>query len=180
MYGDDWEYADTRLSDTVVTHNGKPLHIMAITDRMTAVALCLVTGDDVEVNAIELDLTPVKLGYCNYNKKVFYVCRVPVRRYKQGLRRENMSCVSLTGLPSMLSYQYLVNTIMDVFPTFGKCLASVGNNRISSMAWHRDWAMDSNLDVYYRGNDRVGHVEGGVVVLGKQFTYLKEALSEVV
>lgn len=177
MYGEDWEYADSRLADTVVCHNGRPFHVSHITAVMTAYGTDLVSGKVVEIPARELELTPVKLGYCNFNKKAFYVCRIPSRRYKQGLRKDNMLCKALSGAAARLEYAQLANTIMGVFPDFKKCVASV--TALHSMAWHRDWAMDKDGRVYYRGTDIVGSLVEGKVVLSTQFAYLKEALAEV-
>ena len=177
MYGEDWEYADSRLADTVVCHNGKPFYVSRILPDMTAAGIDLVANKDVTVPAVELELTPVKLGYCNFNKKAYYVCRIPSRRYKQGLRKDNMLCRALSGAPARLEYAQLANTIMNVFPDFKKCLDSVAV--LHSMAWHRDWAMDKGGSVYYRGTDVVGSLVEGKVVLSTQYTYLKEALAEV-
>lgn len=177
MYGEDWEYADSRLSDTVVCHNGRPFYVHRILQGMVALGIDLVHNKDASVPAIELELTPVKLGYCNFNRKAYYVCRIPSRRYKQGLRKDNMSCRALSGAPARLEYSQLTNTIIGVFPDFQKCVANVAN--LHSMAWHRDWAMDKAGCVYYRGTDIVGHIVEGKVVLATQFTHLKEALAEV-
>lgn len=177
MYGEDWEYADSRLADTVVCHNGRPFYVHRIMPAMVAMGIDLVSNKDVSVPAVELELTPVKLGYCNFNKKAFYVCRIPSRRYKQGLRKDNMRCTALNGGAARLEYAQLANTIMGVFPDFQKCIDNVVN--LHSMAWNRDWAMDKLGFVYYRGTDIVGSLVDGKVVLSTQFAYLKEALAEV-
>lgn len=177
MYGDDWEYAESRLVDTLVTHNGRPFFVHRITPELVVIGKDVINATVIEVPAVELDLTPVKLGYCNYNKKAYYVCRMPARRYKQGLRIDNLHCSSLLGSPARLQYEYLTNTILGVFPSFAKCVDSV--KKLHSLAWHRDWAMDNMGTIYHRGTDVVGMLENGKVVLTPQFKHLKEALAEV-
>lgn len=177
MYGEDWEYAESRLAETLVTHNGRPFFVCRIMPDLVAYGRDIITDAMVHVPAVELDLTPVKLGYCNYNKKAYYTCRIPARRYKQGLRMDNLYCRGLQGLPARLQYEHLTNTIMGVFPSFEKCLDSV--KKLNSMAWHRDWAMDREGTIYHRGTDVVGMLQKDKVVLTPTFEYLKEALAEV-
>ena len=177
MYGDDWEYAESRLIETLVTHNGRPVFVYRIMPDLIASVKDIIDGEMRHVPAVELDLTPVKLGYCNYNKKAYHACRIPARRYKQGLRLENMHCRTLQGLPARLQYEHLTNTIMGVFPSFEKCIESV--KKLNSMAWHRDWAMDKDGVVYHGGTDVVGVLKDSKVVLTPTFEYLKEALAEV-
>ena len=181
MYGEDWEYAASRLADSLVMHNGQPFMVMDITPGMEAIGNYLASGEEAIVPAVELDLIPVQLGYVNCVKTAYYACRTPARRYKQGLRKDNLICTGLNGMYIDLGLRKLCDTILNRFPTFKECVSGV--KAYKSVAWHRDWAMDNAGLVYYRGSDIVGRVvKGGEqthVVLDESYSYLLEALVEV-
>lgn len=174
-YSDDWEYANSRLAETVVSHNERPFFVYNVRDGV-ATGYYLDNPEQRLVNAKELDTIPVKLGYANFNGKCYYLTRVPKRRdWRQGLRKENMESIPRQGI-RVLDWRVIGQTILGKYPTFKKCLqvASTGKQ----LAWHRQWAL-SGGDVLYRG-EWVGRVDAeGNITLDKEFTYLKEALAEV-
>lgn len=178
MYGDDWNYASSRLCETIVRLKGEPVYIYSVNPGMIAKYAKLDDLDNIAFcDANELDLKPVPLGYCNYNKNACYLSRIPMRRdWRQGLRRGNFA--SLSGVDAeRIPYGALAKTILGDYPTYKAALDAV--RKVKSMAWHRHWAVDGALQVFYKGAIRpVGEVVEGVVQLNSRSHYLAEALSE--
>jgi len=174
-YSDDWEYANSRLAETVVTHNERPFFVYNVRDGV-ANGYYLDHPANCTVDAKELDTIPVKLGYANFNGKCYYLTRVPKRRdWRQGLRRENMYSIPSQGI-RVLDWRVIGQTILGKYPTFKKCVQVARTGK--QLAWHRQWAL-SGVGVLYRG-ELVGRVdEEGNITLDKEFNYLKEALAEV-
>jgi hypothetical protein len=178
MYSDDYEYANSRLLDTIVRLDGEPVYVHQVMVGMNAQYCTLKDMDVTKMCKVdELDLKPVPLGYCNYNKHACYLTRIPMRRdWRQGLRRGNFT--SLTGADALrIPYDALRQCIVGEYPTFEGALEAV--KKVKSMAWHRHWAVDSNNQVLHKGSIRpVGVVDKGQVVLSSRYQYLKEALKE--
>lgn len=178
MYSDDYEYANSRLTETIVRLNGEPVYIYKVMagmktdyttlDNMGEMKRCL-TG--------ELDLKPVPLGYCNYNKAACYLTRIPMRRdWRQGLRRGNFASLSGTNA-DRIPYEALRQCILGDYPSFEGAVEAV--KKLSSIAWHRHWAIDNKGQVLYKGGTHpVGVLDNGQVVLASKYHYLKEALKE--
>lgn len=180
MYGNDWEYAGTRLHETVVRWGDKPIYVEAVG---AAGAISRLLGSD-KMELIPLDdlnLKPVSLGYINYHRVASYVVRVPKRRdWRQGMRHGNIR--SISGLPAQeIPLDKMVDTISGKYPSYRFCLEGVNRN-YQSLAWHRHWAVvkpirPGNLTICYKG-EAVGSVIEGQPMLDEKHQYLKEYLKE--
>lgn len=178
MYGTDYEYANSRLVETIVRLGDEPVYVWGIHPGMS-VSYSLLTEMDTnkQCKVEELNLKPVPLGYCNYNKYACYLTRMPMRRdWRQGLRRGNFT--SLSGADAnRIPYDALRQCILGDYPDFAGALEAA--KKIKSCAWHRHWAVDCNGQVLHKGAIKpVGVVENGVIVLHSKYQYLKEALKE--
>lgn len=178
MYSDDHEYANSRLIETIVRLKGEPVYIHRVGIGMKVDYSTLDAMDELKkCTTEELDLKPVPLGYCNYNKHACYLTRMPMRRdWRQGLRRGNFT--SLSGSDAnRIPYDVLRQCILGDYPTFAGAVEAV--KKVKSMAWHRHWAVDSELQILHKGGVRpVGVMENGQIVLSSKYQYLKEALKE--
>lgn len=178
MYGKDYEYAHSRLSETIVRLKGVPVYVHNVRHGMKVQFSDLDAMDDIqECHIDEFDLHPVPLGYCNYNKLASYLSHVPMRRdWRQGLRRGNF--VSLSGIDAnRIPYESLRQAILGDYPTFNAAVEAA--SKVKSIAWHRHWAINVNGQVLYKGGVRpVGKIENGQVVLDSRYMYLTEALKE--
>lgn len=177
MYGDDHEYANSRLAETIVRLNGEPVYIINVSRGMKANCTRLDNDEAFVCDANELDLHPVPLGYCNYNKYACYLSRIPMRRdWRQGLRKGNY--ISLSGADaSRIPYDAVRKVIIGEFPTYKACLEAV--KKLKSIAWHRHWAIDAHGQLLYKGGERpVGIIKDGLPELFSRYMYLTEALKE--
>lgn len=178
MYGDDWEYANSRLNGTIVRLKEEPVFVHNIGRGMKAEVSTL---EDVYTaffaDAHDLDLVPVPLGMCNFDGVAAYLSRVPLRRdWRQGLRRENF--ISSVGDHAKIPPNILAKVIKGVYPTLKECLEKV-KGEDASAAWCRHWAVTSHEKLVYK-RSIVGTSAGGILLLDKQFSYLAEALEEAV
>jgi hypothetical protein len=181
MYGKDYEYANSRLNETIVRRGNTPVYVYNVSVGMKVqyVPLDKVEEGPIEVCDIdELDLHPVPLGYCNYNKSAVYLSRMPMRRdWRQGLRRGNFITKGSGIDPFRIPYAALNQAILGDYPTFKGALDAV--RKVKSMAWHRHWAVDNGLQVMYKGAVKpVGNVIDGEIVLDSRYMHLSEALKE--
>ena len=178
MYSDDYEYANSRLTETIVRLKGEPVYIFRVGIGMVTNYATLDDFNTIKTcKTEELDLKPVPLGYCNYNKQACYLTRIPMRRdWRQGLRHGNFT--SLSGVDAnRIPYDVLRQCILGDYPTFNGAVEAV--KKVKSMAWHRHWAVDSQLQIFHKGGNRpVGVLDNGQVVLSSKYQYLKEALKE--
>lgn len=173
MYGEDYQYASSRLDGTVVRHNGLPVIVHSINHRTgETVLMPLAGGEHYVTHARELDCTPVPLGYVNYRGVAIYCQRIPARRYRQGLSDITLSCVKNGGARvEPIPLTALNHCIVNDYPPYVEAIKSA-----LVVAWHRDWASSINK-LYYKGGC-VGTTVKGLPVLGKEYIYLTEALSE--
>lgn len=181
MYGDDYEYANSRLAGTVVRVGEEPVMVDVIRpDLIAEVSFLENFGDVVEVKLSELNLTPVPLGMCNTFRTVSYLSRLPMRRdWKQGLRKSNFIC-AYTGQPELIKPADLCTVIKGQYPTLKECYDKVAikADGKQSLAWHRHWAVSSER-VIYKTFGFVGTIDRDLnITLNKEFEYLYQALEE--
>lgn len=179
MYGNDYEYANSRLEGTVVRLKGKPVYISSVGQEMTANVSYLTSIEEIfKVTVDELDLKPVPLGYCNRRGSTSYLMRMPMRRdWRQGTRIANMRAEGAFP-PDVLAYKELDPVIRGEYPTLKECLEFVGQRGGRTMAWCREWAVGSDSQLFHK-SELVGSIVDGVPTLDKTNSYLSQALGEV-
>lgn len=180
MYGTDYNYAATRLNETVVRHEGELVEVMRVDgDNGTTSVVNVVTGSEQRVPLAELDVSPLSLGYINHQGTATYVVRQPKRRdWRQGTRRGNLTTLRGLGMGN-IAYGMLARTVKGEFPSFTKVLKSHLTVK-DSIAFHRDWAVARNGDLLYKSVGKVGLVADGEPQLATKYAYLDEALKEAV
>lgn len=177
MYGDDWEYAGSRLNGSIVTLNGVPVLVRRVLPPMIGEVSLLEDIDETKmVDAGLLDLKPVRLGYCNFRSDANYLMRKPMRRdYKQGLRYENFLSVGPSP-HTMINHKKLGEVIVNKYPTYAQCLKAVKDGKVNSMAWCREWAISARK-LHHKGRE-VGTCIDGRYELDSTHTHLRQALEE--
>lgn len=172
MYGEDYQYAASRLDGTVVRHNNMPVVVHGIRRDGMATLIPLGDANHYVAEARELDCTPVPLGYVNSHGSAIYCQRVPARRYRQGLSEVTLCCTKNGGARvDPLPVRELKDCILNNYPPYEDAVKS-----LIAVAWHRDWA-SSMSKLFYKGFN-VGAIVDGLPVLEREYTYLEEALHE--
>jgi len=182
--------ANMRLSDSVIRLQGSPIYIHeAVRGPDREIQLVYTdlegVGGRVGVHNEHLNYEPVPLGYVNIDGMSAYLQRIPARKWKQGLSRDNLQIKGI--LPdfidtrALLTTSYLAATIQGTYPTFAEALTRVREGRDQHTAFHRKFSLHPDSEtglvwLHYAG-DRHGWVEGsGAVVLGNRSQYLLQEL----
>jgi hypothetical protein len=184
-YGEDYEYAATRLSGTVVRLNNQPVFIKDI-DHVSGDAYYLdnSAGKVQKCHLKELDLTPIPLGYVNVGRYTGYVQRVPSRSYKQGLHGNSLFC---KDLHVDLISEGLFNTVRGIFPKTLEAVELLMCGEAEEKAFSRRFSISTgpknSFKLNYGGNT-VGTValNFGAMNLNysfaDKFKFLQETLEE--
>jgi hypothetical protein len=180
--------AQMRANFTVVRYCSCPVYITSIkVSAAGGLLACFLHLSNSEKGEAHLedpgwDWSPVPTGFVNTGKSVFYVQRVPVRKYKHGLSKENISVTpSRMGLLDIFKTKQMGDTICRRYPGYEEAMAAVTTTSCQ-VAFHPDFALTKTglgpVFLMYRV-DTVGWYEGGKIVLGNEFKYLKELVQEV-
>lgn len=175
-----------RLADSLVMHGGRPFYVKEYMYGDNALYGYYTDKDRNEDKLIKLpnrylDIRPPRLGYMNTRRNSYYVSRVPVRRYKQGLNRQNIAVGALNIEPGLnrgdtIRCVELARCILNKYPSLDECLEKLQDGR-NACAFHRHWAITAGGELHYRGNP-VGAYQKGNLKLTEDYCYLQEAAEE--
>lgn len=183
------DYAGTRLIETIILYNSRPVKV----------GLCTQKGKDIAIQAVDMesgelvidtldkfDLNPPPLGYVNLEKTCMYMTRMPMRKdWKQGLRKNNMT--SSTGQMPDISMKAVSLTIMGKFPSIGHVMAKLSKYNAQGLykagqAFHRDFAVMADGRIWYKSIFAIGvmDLKTGSITVDPAYEWTREALMEVV
>lgn len=185
---DNQQDAHMRASGTVVRFNGKPVYIKDVQTEggeLLVNFVYLLTGRKSTARLSDelWNWKPVPTGFVNTGDKVFYVQRKPVRKWKQGLSRDNCSVFpKALGMQEMFKSKQFGRTVMRDYPSYKEAFAKVRSEG-GQVAFHPDLAISRSkvgpIYLLYR-TDTVGWLEQGELILGDDWSFLKEIVQEVV
>jgi len=181
MYDDNLEYAKGRLEGTVVRVGNEPVLVMGVNAVGGKIVSRVVPLDDLGnekiVKVADLNLEPVPLGYVNHQGGAYYVTRKPMRRdWKQGLRQNNICFVGAEGFYDMPWYD-IQKTILGEYPKPLDAIDQVTRGRLKSVAFSRDFSVDNQRRLNYKGRHVVGTYDK-MFTLSPKYNYLNEYLQE--
>ena len=180
------DYTSQKLRNSLVRHEGRVFKAIDIMPEEKAIALVHPSMPARMVLLKDLDLAPIRLGYCLRNGKAYYISRKPVRGgYKQGLTDRNTSvqCCVVPEARRLSIFDFLGKPIEDtdngVFTPFQKAidLAEKGKDSVLS----EDFCirpLNGAVALEYK-NSVIGLVEDGAVNLSKKHSYLDKYLEEL-
>lgn len=140
-YGNDYEYANAKLSDTIVSlKDGSPVYIDHVDIGDGTVSYRKLGGGDFKTTILsELDLKPLPLGNINMRDKVAYATRLPVRAWKQGLRVGSIyfknASHARNGL--MMDSPEFINCLIGNYPSLSRSLEALACGETKEMAFSR-------------------------------------------
>lgn len=182
-YKNEYWYARTRLTGTVVMFKNTPVYVLDIQEDNGECTIRTVGRDDnAKVHLSELDLTPFPLGYVNTPKLAQYTTRKPQRYWKQGLAYDNL--VSKVDIHSSA----FVKMIKGIYPAPIKCYEYLFNGEAKSSAFSRYFSMKNSdmangFQLLFKDMPvgKVLDVNGNInFKLNNEHTYLEEMLGEAV
>lgn len=176
-------YAHGRLVGTIVLYKNKPVMINDIGGGFVYI-MYLKDGKKETVNYDgNFDLTPVPLGYTNYNGLSLYLARIPMRKdWKQGLRTATTRCL-LNGkeYEGQVPFSELHKTIVGDHPPLAKAIEHVKLPHITAMSFSRTFAIDKALDIWHKGRSKIGKIinpKTHEYSLKDEFFWARETLEE--
>lgn len=187
------EYAVARLAGTVIrTIKGIAVRFKMMVDDGVLVSE-LISGDEKIIPYKELDIDPVPLGYCNFGTRAVYISRTPKRTdWRQGLRVENMRTVP-DFIPDIDGESppevkppgdtSLGKTIQNIYPSLQDCVKAIMNGKIKSIAFDRNFSLDSTFTIHHKGIYRIGEINPNNpkrIELDPEYWWCKEAFEESV
>jgi len=188
------EDANMRLKDSVIRGPDSPLFVHDCLSKST-ISCSRITergiSDEAEMKKLKSfkeDLSAIPLGYVNHDGAAYYLQRMPIRRYKQGINSRNVrACYEgrdILGSDSKISllrgsgFYHMYNSD---YPSFEQALDMIGKGGGAFTAFCRTWAVlkdGVNIGLMYKGR-KVGVVEkGDMCSLDASRIYLNESLQE--
>ena len=114
-YGQDYDYASSRIKNTIVKYEGLPVYVQYLCPEEGYADISTPWGSDQRrVNSEDLDMSPIPLGIVNVANDISFIMRKPARHYKQGLDNENTK--TMLAHVNLFSKQ-VYNTMVGVFPS---------------------------------------------------------------
>jgi hypothetical protein len=158
-------YANNRLVGTIILYKGVPVTINDLLPDINGEGVVYFTylkdgkKGQAKYNQ-DFDLTPVPLGYTNYNGISLYLSRIPMRKdWKQGLRTATTRClVNGQVYEGQVPFSELYKTIAGDYPSIKKAIEHVQLPQISSMSFNRAFAIDKALNIWHKGRSQIGKI----------------------
>jgi hypothetical protein len=143
-----------------------------------------------DIRLPEFSVKPFRLGYVNRGGQSYYLQRMPVRKYKQGLNLVSLHVGIHQRGPAMYDKGDLIydgngffRMYHDNYPSLEACLNGVNEMGMQSAAFSKEWAVGKDKGgetrLFYKTKLAGFFDEHGNVQLDDRRAYLAEALREV-
>ena len=143
------DYARTKLIGTIVRLDGRAIQIEDLSGKVAYYHY--LTDDEKKQLSCpikDIDITPVELGYINYNVDTYYLTRMPMRRdWRQGLRQ--LSCITPTNKRIDVPMSAVGKAIENIYPKFEEAIEKIGKG-FKSIAFSRNFAVTSSGAIQYK------------------------------
>jgi hypothetical protein len=188
MYKDDLAYVAMRLNATVVRYKkeGCLVYVNRVyrdDDRSLHAEVSKLDKEEEQFDVAleDLNLSSPMLGNTNHQGHSLYIARMPKRNdWRQGLRPENLVYISKGRANNfrVLPLKLLSQAVYATYKSYKKCLERVGDGRTQSQSFSRNFSLDKERQIWYKGREIVGRDKNGIPTLSPKFIWLKEALSD--
>lgn len=175
MY-DTYEYAHSRLVDTIVRKDGKPIYVVSVREGMVVTYHEIGVDGEKRCKLEEIDIEPVPLGFFNTPRGAIYASRQPRRDdWRQGLRQ-----TSINLKPPRVTYRWSVNDMAEAIRGVSMDIkdAYKESEKTSRMiAFHRYWAVHNGY-LHHKWN-LVGTIDkDGTPTFYDKYAYLLSRFME--
>lgn len=178
------EYAFSRLRNTYIWDEGSVKKVVHLDGYR--LELMDKKGKVTKKSIKNIDLTPLTLGYVNQKENCLYLSRKPLRRdWRQGLRSYQISCPRKFNTIGKFSRDYfsmfdVEQCSLNTYPSLSTAVSNVQDG-YSSCAFHKDFCVDEDRRVIYKGVEKIGLLDKkdtNLIRLNKKFSHLRESLQE--
>lgn len=166
------EYAESRLSDTLVMEGDNPVRVVCVDGDMVCEVIDDLTGEVHRVDLERLNIKSPPLGFVNTPRGCFYLARRPMRRdWRQGVRPNNVIRLDTEAQANMMD---IARCMKGDYPSIKEAMGMVRPD--NTVAVSRDIALTKHL-----ASVRVVYKWYGVVgVLTKNNTFkVKKAFKHI-
>lgn len=188
MKGIRFEDLSQKIKSSIILYQGKPIFVTDVSPEMYVHFYDLATLEPNGVKWSQAFSAPTsRLGMVNVHGSVIYASRMPERRMKLGIGKENIKFERLkVHYPdrsfdhtlyhlTKLIRQELADTLIGNYPSFKQACTYARQER-GAYAFDRQFAVDSDGFIHYK-TDKVGLVHKGKVVFAKKYTGLESLLA---
>lgn len=190
MY-DEQDNISMRLLNSVVRVGKTPVYVIdAGAQEIRYKSLTSGRENTINLKSPRLDLSPIPLGYVNYRGEIYYLSRMPVRKYKQGLSSESLNMNGRNGrAKDVLRSKALAKCVLGQYPSQQEAIQRIKDGEIMGLAFSRQFAICENggfggggenaeLSLRFRGK-AVGKItrKHDELQLLPSFIYLQEKLT---
>ncbi len=191
--------ASQQLRGSIIRVGDKPVHVIdafsgdKVGEYVIQYAPCKTPNDRdyklIPVDHPSIDMNPVPLGMISFIERgiwsVYYTARLPVRKWKIGLSRENVTVKFVRGFDSGNGFEKVYHSalihdlIMGIYPKL-KSIRSSFNKNAGARAFSRRFALDNDEQLFYKTiQEPVGIMRKGIEFeLQEDYAFLKEVLEE--
>lgn len=180
---DDLAYAQSRLVETIVMHEGKPVRVREVVSEDTVYVVPLLNSEEMIVVPLKsLDINPVKLGYMNGPSDCVYLARTPMRQdWRQGLRPKSMRFIAENMNARIApNDEAIAKTILGIYPSLKECVAFIKRRKNTiSQAFSRNFSTNKDGALWFKGAFIVGEIDDTKQYsLKPKFDWVSEMLEE--
>lgn len=147
---------------SICVYKNKPYYISAISPRYVAACVDMFTQREVEITMDETTFDPPRrIGFINIMGSVLYLTRIPVRRYKVGLCKENLNIQHLgvqypqgaaqtIQAASGLKHISIADGMFGKYPTFAEARQLFKNGNTETVAIDHQFCITKDRSVFYK------------------------------
>lgn len=175
---------------TVVLYKEEPAYVKRIAENKDINLYLIVSQKTVVCKNIE-DIKPPskRIGYVNVDKTVFYLERLPVRKYQVGISTSNLKINPILDLNenardsyatiAKLQHKGLGEAMLGIYPSLKSAKEFLSKNA-GFVAFDHQFCINEKHEVYYK-NTKVGQCARAVtnpakITLNKEFSHLSKLL----
>lgn len=185
------EEAKMRLDGCVVMYDDQPVYVEGISGpNANLIATCYTLPRnrdrmEISINDPLFDSRAVRLGYTNCGRSAYYVSRMPVRRYKQGVCAQNTIAKSCdgrnVGFENVFRHAGFIESVKRKYPTLIECTQLLEKGEVDSVAFHHNFCLQRDslgfYVLYFKG-ERAAWGDPSGFNLPSEYHWLEESLRE--
>ena len=177
----DRDYAESRLTGTLVRWNGKAVAVCCVRDDMSCEVKDVLQGTYSEVHIDDLDLQSPPLGFVNIDRGVQYLVRRPMRAdWRQGVRTN--SVINQLTRGSRPTTDLIAECINGSYPKKSIALRRLREG-VRGVAISREFSLTrkgSRTIINYKWYGPIGELTSKGAVLDEKWQYLMPRIKGVV
>lgn len=177
------------VKQSVILYKDQPVFVEAINGRILSLKNLITDKISEAVFSFKDFRAPSELGMVNIQKTCVYFWRKPMRQWSMGLtfgnstweyvskKYEPLDLYQFTDLMYKFNNKEIANCIINNYPDIKQAVKTALENK-SIVAFHRNFAVDGERNIYYKTHGVVGRVNRiHQVIFDEPCKYLEQLLN---